>query len=76
MLDGFAGIGSATLKLAAVYSCVKIIANDYNGSRLSLLLNNAKVYEVDSSIEISEQNFLQLKAKNIDVYVQPPLSKM
>lgn len=53
ILDGFAGIGGASLKFASLYSCVKMIANDNNGQKLSLLINNAKVYEVDSAIELS-----------------------
>jgi 16S rRNA C967 or C1407 C5-methylase (RsmB/RsmF family) len=60
ILDGFASIGGTTLKLASLYSCVKTIANDKDAKKLNLLLNNAKVYEVDSNIEISEQNFLQI----------------
>ena len=38
----------------------KIIANDWSSKRLDCLLNNAKVYEVDKCIELSEDNFLKL----------------
>ena len=53
ILDGFAGIGGASLKFAGLSSCVKTISNDNSGQKLSLLINNAKVYEVDSTIELS-----------------------
>jgi tRNA G26 N,N-dimethylase Trm1 len=53
MLDGFAGAGGTAIKLANVNSCIKLIANDWNSSKLSCLLNNAKVYEAECNIEIS-----------------------
>lgn len=57
-------------------SCVKIIANDYNGKKLSLLLHNAKVYEVEENIEISEQDLLSVEKKNVDViFVNPPYER-
>jgi tRNA G26 N,N-dimethylase Trm1 len=53
IIDAFAGAGGPAIKLANVNSCIKVIANDWSGSKLSCLLNNAKVYEVESNIEIS-----------------------
>jgi 16S rRNA C967 or C1407 C5-methylase (RsmB/RsmF family) len=46
--------------LASINSTAKIIANDYNGKKTKILLNNAKVYEVDSNIELNEQDFLKI----------------
>lgn len=43
---------------------------------MSFLLNNAKVYEVDSNVELSEQNFFRLDRQGIDVVVlHPPLAE-
>ncbi len=53
-MDAFAGVGSTSIKLANANSCVKLIANDISSQKLSFLLNNAKVYEVDKNIELSE----------------------
>jgi tRNA G37 N-methylase Trm5 len=50
ILDAFAGAGGTAIKLAGVSSCSKVISNDWNGSRLTCLLNNAKVYEVERNI--------------------------
>lgn len=75
ILDGFAGVGGMAIKLANVNSCVKLIANDFNGKKLSCLLNNAKVYEVECNVEISEQEFIAVDKRNVDVvFVQPPCS--
>jgi tRNA G37 N-methylase Trm5 len=52
-LNGFAGVGGTAIKLASINSCAKVIANDYNGKKTKILLNNAKVYEVDGSIELN-----------------------
>lgn len=75
ILDGFAGVGGTAIKLANVSSCVKMVANDFNGKKLGCLLNNAKVYEVECNVEISEQEFLAVDRRNVDVvFVQPPCS--
>jgi 16S rRNA G966 N2-methylase RsmD len=73
ILDAFAGMGSVSIKLASHHSC-KIIANESDKQKLSFLFNNAKIYEVDSCIELSTQDFLKIERSNIDiVFVQPPI---
>jgi hypothetical protein len=73
ILDGFAGAGGTAIKLANVNSCVKLVANDWSSGKLTCLLNNAKVYEVEGNVEISEQDFLAVDKKNVDVvFAQPP----
>ncbi len=47
-------MGGNAIKLANVNSCVKVIANEENKKKMGFLLNNAKVYEVDSHIELVE----------------------
>jgi hypothetical protein len=46
-------VGGTTIKLASLSSCIKVVANDNNSQKMSFLLNNAKVYEVDSLIELN-----------------------
>jgi trimethylguanosine synthase len=50
VLDAFAGVGGNAIKLANINSCVKVIANEENKEKMGILLNNAKVYEVDANI--------------------------
>lgn len=70
-------MGGTAIKLASMNSNAKVIANDYNGKRAKILLKNAKVYEVDGSIELNEQDFLKIEKKDVDVvYVQPPVNKL
>ena len=75
ILDGFAGVGGTTVRLAHSSSCSQVIANDFNRNKLKCLINNARVYDIESRVEISEKNFLELEAKNVDlVFVHPPLA--
>lgn len=56
--------------------CKKVIANDWNKRRLECALNNAKVYEVDKCMELSENDFLSMQRVGVEVvYAQPPLPK-
>jgi len=50
ILDGFAGVGAISIKIAYINSCSKVIAADYNSKKLKFLHNNAKIYEVDKRI--------------------------
>jgi trimethylguanosine synthase len=54
VLDAYAGVGGNTIKLANINSCVKVIANEESEEKMRFLLNNSKVYEVDSNVELSE----------------------
>ena len=74
ILDGFAGVGGTTVRLAHSSSCNQVIANDFSRNKLKCLINNARVYDIESMVEISERNFLELEPKNVDlVFVHPPL---
>ena len=76
ILDGFAGVGSLTIKMACINSCSKVIANEIDKEKLSFLLNNATIYEVDCFLELSNRDFLKIDRKNIDVVVvHPPLQE-
>lgn len=59
-MEGFAGIGGITIKLADINSISKVIANDHNKKKVEFLLNNLKVYEVDSKVELSNCDFLKI----------------
>lgn len=74
-MDAFAGVGGSTIKLA---TCSKVvIANDWNPRRLECILNNAKVYEVDKCVELSENDFLKIQRKGIEVvFIQPPVGEV
>ena len=61
IVDAFAGVGGTAIRIANGPQCLKVIANDWNGRRLQCLYNNAKVYDVDRSIEVREGNFLQFQ---------------
>jgi tRNA G37 N-methylase Trm5 len=50
VLDGFAGVGAMSIKIAYVNSSAKVISVDYNSKKLKFLHNNAKIYEVDKRI--------------------------
>jgi len=66
-------MGSVSIRLANLNSCAKVIANEVDKEKLSFLLENAKIYEIDSFLELSNQNFLKIERKNIDVvFVNPP----
>ena len=54
ILDGFAGVGGTTVRLGHINSCVKLIANDFDKKKLACLVNNAKVYDIDCLLQISE----------------------
>ena len=53
ILDGFAGVGGTTVRLAHSACCTQIIANDFSRNKLKCLINNARVYDIDSVVEIS-----------------------
>ena len=75
-MDAFAGVGAASIRMTNNIHCLKVIANDWNPRRLQCLSNNAKVYECDSCIEITENDFMQIERRGIDlVFVQPPLGE-
>jgi 16S rRNA C967 or C1407 C5-methylase (RsmB/RsmF family) len=77
ILDGYAGVGSLTIKLASINTCAKVIANEKDKEKLSFLLNNATIYEVDSFLELSNMDFLQLEKKKVDVVIlQPPMDEI
>jgi 16S rRNA G966 N2-methylase RsmD len=66
-------MGSVSIRLANLNSCAKVVANESDKEKLSFLLNNAKIYEIDSFLELSNQDFLKIERKNIDVvFVYPP----
>lgn len=74
VLDAFAGVGGTAIRIANGPSCLKVVANDWSGRRLQCLLNNAKVYDVDRCVELSENNFLQFQRKGMDaIFIQPPI---
>lgn len=73
ILDGFANVGSISIKMANLNSCAKVIANETDKEKLAFLLNNAKIYEVDNFFELSNRNFFDTQAKGVDVvFLQPP----
>lgn len=77
IVDAFAGVGGTSIRLACGGHKRKIIANDWSSKRLDCLLNNAKVYEVDKCIELSEDNFLKLERPGVEVvFAQPPLADL
>ena len=41
--------------MANLNSCEKVIANETDKEKLSFLLNNANIYEVDNFLELSNQ---------------------
>lgn len=47
IVDGFAGVGGVAIKMAGINSCVRVIANEASREKLSFLLNNAAIYEVE-----------------------------
>lgn len=65
-------MGSLTIKLASINTCAKVIANEKDKEKLSFLLNNATIYEVDSFLELSNRDFLKLDRKKVDVVVLQP----
>jgi len=50
IIDAFAGVGGACIRMANGGNYKKIIANDWSNRRLECILNNAKVYEVDKCL--------------------------
>lgn len=43
---------------------------------MGFLLNNAKVYEVDSNIELNQDGFLKVERQGVDVvFAQPQLAE-
>jgi tRNA G37 N-methylase Trm5 len=45
-VDGFAGVGSVSIKMASINSSVRVISAESNVEKLAFLLNNATIYEV------------------------------
>lgn len=77
IVDAFAGVGATAIKFASLNSCAKVVANDRNPQKLKFLQNNAKIYEVDRRIELTEGDFLLLPRATADVvFLHPPLSKL
>lgn len=75
VLDAFARVGGATVRMAG--GGTRVVANEWSGRRLECLMNNAKVYEVDKCIEISENDFLKVQRNGIEVvFAQPPLGDL
>lgn len=69
ILDAFCGAGGDAIKLAMV--CDRVIANDIDYSKITCLINNAKIYDVNN-LTVSCEDFFKLNSKVDAVYLAPP----
>lgn len=69
ILDAFCGAGGDALKLAMV--CDRVIANDIDYNKITCLINNAKIYDINN-LTISCSDFFKLDQKVDAVYLAPP----